>query len=211
MLRMAVEDANAHRLPERGSECGSERGSEQETALAHRRSGAPRNRVPTLEASARERARPGPSYTVATLAEMGGGEPLVWLLGDDALAGVNRWHRADELAGLCHLLVLARPGRVAPERAPAPPPGFRRVASPDAFRRQPSGGIHYLPAAMMDISATGVRAGIARQEDTSALLSPRVWAYIRCRGLYGAARTHCAPHANRQGVAVGGAKSKRKI
>lgn len=186
MLRLAVEDAN-----ERGPGTGAD-------AAPHRRPRPRRDRVPVLEASAREAAGRGPSYTVATLTELAGREPLVWLLGDDALAGIDTWHRADELARLCHLLVFARG---APERAAPPPAGFHRLASPAELRHSPSGGIHYLDAATRDISATEVRARIDRQEDASALLSPRVWAYIKRCGLYGARR---APRrAGSDGVAGG--------
>ena len=172
MLRLAVADANARHLPAAAD------------APARCQTASHRARVPTLVACGRERDRAGPSYTVSTLAEMAGDEPLVWLLGDDALAGIHTWHRADELATLCHLLVFARCASSTPP--PAGPPGFHRVDCARELGRRRSGGIHYLPAAMLDISATAVRARIARREDASALLSPRVWAYIRRQGLYGA-------------------------
>ena len=161
MLRAAVGDANAERLP--------------------RHTGAPPPpAVPLLAACDRERAHSGPSYTVATLTELAGEEPLVWLLGDDALAGVDQWHRAEELATLCHLLVFARSDRAAP----APPPGFERVANAAALGRRRSGNIHYLATPMVQVSATEVRRRIAGGKDASALLSPRVWAYIRRQGIY---------------------------
>ena len=167
MLRLAVDDANARRLA-----------STDDGTMP------PGAGLPTLvAASDHESARPGPSYTVATLAAMAGETPLVWLLGDDALAGVHTWHRAEELARLCHLVVLARSAPSAPRQAP--PPGFHHVACPAELGRQRSGGIHYLNAAVPDISATQARTRIARQADASALLSPQVWAYIRRHGLYG--------------------------
>ena len=187
MLRLAVADANARRLPAPADAARCQTASR----------GA---RVPTLAACGRERDRPGPSYTVSTLAEMAGEDPLVWLLGDDALAGIHSWHRADELATLCHLLVFARDASSTPR--PALPPGFHAVDCARELGRRRSGGIHYLSAAMLDISATAVRARIARREDASALLSPRVWAYIRRQGLYGAAGRRCAP----AGRVAGGAK-----
>ena len=162
MLRAAVRDANAEQLPGRAGT-------------------APRPAVSMLAACDRERARPGPSYTVATLTELAGEEPLVWLLGDDALAGVGQWHRAQELATLCHLLVFARSERAAR----APPAGFEQVANPEELGRRRSGNIHYLTTPMVRVCATEVRRRIAGGEDASALLSPRVWAYIRRQGLYG--------------------------
>ena len=179
MLRLAVADANARRFPASGHAWTGGQPLAQRTDL------------PALVASSdHESARAGPSYTVATLAAMAAEAPLVWLLGDDALASVDTWHRADELATLCHLVVFARSAPGAPR--PAPPPGFHHVACASELGRQRCGGIHYLSAAMADISATEVRARIADQADASALLSPQVWAYIRRNGLYGAAKEHSA-------------------
>lgn len=190
MLRLAVDDANARRL------------AEPSDAATERRTISRRNNPPALvAASDHDSARPGPSYTVSTLAALGGETPLVWLLGDDALAGVNTWHRADELATLCHLVVFARSAPRTPRQPP--PPGFHHVAGPAELGRQRSGGIHYLAAAMPDISATQVRARIERQADASALLSPQVWAYIRRRGLYGMASPRTGPLP---GPVAGGAK-----
>lgn len=195
MLRLAVADANAGRLGALGD------------VLPDSGTIAQRTELPALAASSdHESASSGPSYTVATLAAMDGEAPLVWLLGDDALAGVNTWHRADELATLCHLVVFARSEASGPR--PAPPPGFHHVACASELGRQRCGGIHYLSAAMADISATEARARIARQADASALLSPQVWAYIRRNGLYGAVGEHSA---GRRGGEAGRAKSKQKI
>lgn len=189
MLQAAVRDANAGRFA--------------------RRVGIPSPpAAPVLAACDREHARPGPSYTVATLTELAstelaGEEPLIWLLGDDALAGVGQWHRSDELAALCHLLVFPRSHRGAP--AMQPPPGFEPVAHAKALGQRRSGNIHYLTTAMVDVSATEVRRRIAHNEDASALLSPRVWAYIRRQCLY---RPQSVEQVRRAAVA-GGAKSNR--
>ena len=195
MLRLAVADVNAGRFPASGDASADDQPIAQRTEL------------PALAATSdHESGGSGPSYTVATLAAMAGEAPLVWLLGDDALASVDTWHRADELATLCHLLVFARSAPSGPR--PAPPAGFHHVACAAELGRQRCGGIHYLSAAMADISATDVRARIARQADAGALLSPQVWAYIRRNGLYGAVGEHSA---GRRGSDAGGAKSKRKI
>lgn len=185
MLRLAVDDANAGRLP----------------ATANDPPQPDVQRHPTLRASEQEGVDAGPSYTVSTLAAIGGGEPLVWLLGDDALASIGSWHRVSELAALCHLLVFRRAGAAGPD--PTRALGFRPVASAAALGRHRCGRVHHLAAPTLDISATRVRERIAGQADASALLPARVWAYIRRRGLYGAARTpRPADHA--LGDAAGG-------
>jgi nicotinate-nucleotide adenylyltransferase len=63
----------------------------------------------------RELKRAGPSYTVLSLEELRAerqAQPIVLILGMDAFAGLERWHRAGELIGLAHVVVALRP-RVA--------------------------------------------------------------------------------------------------
>ena len=145
-----------------------------------------------LRASDLEVVRPGPTYTVDSLTDLGGGgEPLVWLIGRDALADVPSWHRAGELASLCHFVVLDRPGVDASE--PLGPPGFERVADVAHLIERPSGGLYCLPNAMLGISASEVRRMIAEGGDASALLPRGVWAYIWERGLY----RSCEPKVGR--------------
>ena len=81
---------------------------------------SPRLRTAMLRAAARaplevdtcEIDRGGVSYTIDTLLELRGRWPtrsLCVLLGLDAYHGLPRWHRADELLSLAHLVVVARP------------------------------------------------------------------------------------------------------
>ena len=135
-----------------------------------------------LVASDLEVVRPGPSYTVDSLSDLHGGEPLVWLIGRDALADVPSWHRAGELASLCHFVVLDRPGVDRSE--PLVPRGFERIDDVAHLVERPSGGLYCLPNAMLGISASQVRRMIAEGGDASALLPPDVWTYICTQGLY---------------------------
>ncbi|MDE0419720.1 MAG: nicotinate-nucleotide adenylyltransferase [Gammaproteobacteria bacterium] len=143
--------------------------------------------------SDREAARPGPSYTVDTLEALrrcsgdgkgrdGASEPLVWLIGRDALADVPSWHRADELASLCHLLVLDRPG--SGNARWFVPTGFECVDTVEGLAKRPNGGLYSLADAMLDVSASQVRQTVSGGGDASALLPPDVWSYIKARGLY---------------------------
>ena len=144
-----------------------------------------------LRASDLEVVRPGPSYTVDSLSDVGGGEPVVWLIGRDALVDVPSWHRAGELASLCHFVVLDRPG-VDGSRTFVPP-GFERVDDVAHLIERPSGGLYCLPNAMLGISASEVRRKIAAGDDASALLPPDVWTYIWEQGLY----RSCEPKVGR--------------
>lgn len=133
--------------------------------------------------SDREVARPGPSYTVDTLKALRRSEPLVWLIGRDALADIPSWHRAAELSSLCHLLVLDRPGGGKAGRFV--PAGFEHHETVEGLAKRPSGCVFYLADAMLDISASQVRQTIAGGGDASALLAPDVWSYIKAQELYG--------------------------
>lgn len=65
----------------------------------------------------------GPSYSLVTLEALTAREPgTEWLvvLGADAAAGLETWHRADELRERHEFVVVNRPGAASP-----PPPGWR--------------------------------------------------------------------------------------
>lgn len=136
----------------------------------------------------RELERAGPSYSVLTLreyrAECGPSRPLVLLLGVDAAAGLGDWHRAEELAGLCHLLVLARPNAHW-DPALAGRLGWQAVRQPAAFASAPAGLFLMHEGPLLDLSATAVRRALAEDApELSVWLHPAVLAHIRERGLY---------------------------
>src|SRR5436190_23599623 len=67
----------------------------------------------TLSASDLETSREGPSFTVRTLellSEERPGDELVFLLGADVAAGLERWHEPERVLELARLGVAARPG-----------------------------------------------------------------------------------------------------
>jgi nicotinate-nucleotide adenylyltransferase len=67
-----------------------------------------------------ELERAGPSYTVETLEALRAREPGVaftLLVGADAAAELEAWHRAAELPGLARVVVFARPGARMPASA----------------------------------------------------------------------------------------------
>jgi nicotinate-nucleotide adenylyltransferase len=64
--------------------------------------------------------RPGPSYTVETLRALKARDPgaeLVLLLGADAAAELEQWHKASEIPSLARVVVFARAGSVVPDSA----------------------------------------------------------------------------------------------
>ena len=103
---------------------------------------------------------PGHSgYTVDTLKSLGG-RPVL-LLGADQYAKFETWHRWREILELAEIAVCARPGWTAPE-----------------------GRARFVPMEPLAISASDIRARLARGEDVSAMVPARVLAYIRQHGLY---------------------------
>jgi nicotinate-nucleotide adenylyltransferase len=119
--------------------------------------GHPRLRVDPIEGE-----RPGPSYTIDTLAaleERHPGTHFRWLVGSDLLTGLATWHRWEDLRPRLELLVIGRAGA-----RPDPVPGLRA---------------EYLPLELPDISSTLVRSRIQRGEDVRGLLPGAVWRWLQ--------------------------------
>ncbi len=69
--------------------------------------------VDGVEASDIEIRRGGASYSVDTLEELGRHHPraeLFLILGADAAGELHTWHRPDDVAAMCELVVVDRPG-----------------------------------------------------------------------------------------------------
>ena len=98
-------------------------------------------------------------YTVDTLKSLGGHPVLI--LGADHCAKLETWHRWREVLELATLAVCARPGWVSPDGRATP-----------------------VPMAPLDISASDIRARLARGADVSAMVPAQVLEYIRRHGLY---------------------------
>lgn len=145
-----------------------------------------------LLADDRELRRPGPSYAVDTLAELreelGPDRPLAWILGMDAFAGFDRWHRWAEIPDRAHLVVMTRPGAALPQGGPvAELLATRRVDGPGALLEAPAGRILVWPVEPLDFSATDIRRCIRNGKQPRFLIPGVIWRYIQREGLYGSA------------------------
>ena len=110
--------------------------------------------------------RPGPSYTVDTLRALRGRDPgaaLTLLLGADAAAELDAWHRAEELPGLARIVVFGRPG--------APMPATPLIT-----------GTVEVPA--IEISATEIRARVRAGQPIRYWVPDAVAEYIARHRLY---------------------------
>jgi nicotinate-nucleotide adenylyltransferase len=148
-----------------------------------------------LVADGREIRRPGPSYTVATLQAIHAEDvkrPLALIIGSDAFAGLVGWHRWEQLFTLAHLVVVERPG--APSLPEAAPPALqeqwlrRLTTDPSRLFRQLAGAIVRQSVTPQPISATEIRAALARgasgRAQVRGLLPAAVLAYIDRNQLY---------------------------
>ncbi len=124
-----------------------------------------------------ELERPGPSYSVDTVAallgEMAAGDELYFIIGADGLAGLPRWHQPQRLLSMCRL-------------AAAPRPGFAAGDLAALERRLPgiTARVVWLKGPDMDISASDIRRRAARGETLGGLVPAPVADYIKEHKLY---------------------------
>jgi len=144
---------------------------------------------PGLQVDDRELRRDRPSYSVDTLqslrAELGVDCSLVMVIGSDALLGLNRWHRWQQLLQLAHLVVVARPGWCLADDHPlASWVAQHRVECVAALRAAPNGGVLWQQLTPLAISATQIREELRAGRSPRYLLPDAVLAYIDAHGLY---------------------------
>jgi nicotinate-nucleotide adenylyltransferase len=139
-----------------------------------------------------ELARSGPSYSVDTIRalrdEVGASTRVAFALGRDAFAEFHTWKDYLTIFGLCDVVVVTRP----PAHAPASLADFP-VAAREAFCYDAGSGsfLHAsgrrvipLSVVSLDVSATDIRARLARGRSVRFLVPDAVDAYLRSRGLY---------------------------
>ena len=135
----------------------------------------------------RELERPGPSYTVDTLAglrrEYGAERTLVWIVGADILATLPRWSRWRELLNFAHLVVM---GRLDAEPHPSEVSDWLEEHEVDkaGLLSRPGGGVFTLAQPLLDISSSDIRGIIAEGRDPRFLLPDGVMEYIADHALF---------------------------
>lgn len=115
-----------------------------------------------------EQDRPGLSYTVDTLRYLHAREPQAkWflILGGDSVRDLHSWRAPEEIASLCTLLIVDRPG--AEQTAPPEYFQYERILSP-----------------LIDISSTDIRERVKLGRSIRYLLPPMVQQYVGQHQLY---------------------------
>ncbi len=134
---------------------------------------------------------PAPSYTVATLERLrrqhGAQRPLLLLLGADAFARLESWHRWRDLFGLAHIGVATRPGHEIKIGAGASALDVefnaRQGVAAD-LAAAPAGRIVPFAITALEISATAIRERLARGLSVHYLVPDPVLDYIETHQLY---------------------------
>ena len=146
---------------------------------------------PDFSLDTRELSRSGTSYTIDTLTllreELGKEVRLCWLMGSDAFAHLNAWHRWQELLNYAHLVVVKRPHSDDLSDLNADIQMLRNqheTNSVEALRQQPCGKILVQEIAALDISSSIIRVKLKKHEDASKLLPREVLHYIQQHHLY---------------------------
>ena len=133
--------------------------------------------MPHMKISTLELDRPGPSYTVDTIAEIcrqrGGQDVICFILGWDSLAQVGEWREPECIISLCYLVAVPRPGWPRPDLKALEKkvPGMSKK-------------LVLLQKPLLDISATGIRRLVAEGKSIERLVPRPVAEYIKKHNLY---------------------------
>jgi len=127
--------------------------------------------------SAMEIERPGPTYTVDTMAELKNqikaGDELFFILGWDNLSQLPQWYQPSRLITMCHLVAVPRPGY------PRPDLKALEASIPGLSQR-----VILLDKPNIDITASSIRDRVAQGVSIHSLVPEPVEAYIEQHKLY---------------------------
>jgi len=144
---------------------------------------------PVFLADQRETYRTDACYTVDTLTELrsefGPQQSLCLLLGSDAFAQLNTWHKWTELFGLAHIIVMQRPGQPLGNILAKADPALlheytmRMAPSPKVLYENPSGHIVVLNIPALEISSTDIRQRCVEGKNIHSLVPDAVAHFIQ--------------------------------
>jgi len=143
-----------------------------------------------FEVSDMELARPGPSFTVDTLAALARpGQTLFLVVGSETFLDLLAWRDPRRVAQLAQLVIVPRVGSPFDTASEAAQKVLREIGVEGGFTtvdggRVPDRGVIVSRAASMPISASELRRRVREGRSLAFRLPPVVADYIRARGLY---------------------------
>jgi len=143
-----------------------------------------------FEVSDIELTRPGPSFTVDTLAALTRpGQTLFLIVGSETFLDLLAWREPRRVAQLARLVIVPRVGSPFDTESDAAQKVLREIGVEGGFStvdagRVPERGVIVSRAASMPISASELRRRVREGRSLAFRLPPAVADYIRSRGLY---------------------------
>ena len=143
-----------------------------------------------FEVSDIELTRPGPSFTVDTLAALARpGQALFLIVGSETFLDLLSWREPRRVAQLARLVIVPRVGSPFDTESDAAQKVLREIGVEGGFStvdggRVPERGVIVSHAASMPISASELRRRVRDGRSLAFRLPPVVADYIRSRGLY---------------------------
>jgi nicotinate-nucleotide adenylyltransferase len=144
---------------------------------------------PLFSLDSRELDRNGPSYTIDTLESLRADhpeEPLCLIIGTDAFAHFDQWHRWQQILDYCHLIVVSRPP-VANLDLSEPLHTLLQTHQTDdttKLSQHAHGLIAILTVTALDISSSHIRSIVHAHQNPAYLCPEVVISYIQAHQLY---------------------------
>jgi nicotinate-nucleotide adenylyltransferase len=145
---------------------------------------------PLFHLDTRELERTGPSYTIDTLISLHAEHPqdaLCLIVGTDAFARFDQWHRWQSVLEYCHLIVVSRPHGGSLINLSEPLRQWlqqHQTHSITQLSQQSHGLIAIHDVTALDISSSQIRGLIRTQKNPAYLCPQAVIGYIQQHGLY---------------------------
>jgi len=147
---------------------------------------------PFFKASDVEKKREGKSYTIQTARffkkTFGPKVEIYFIVGLDAFLEINTWKSYRDLFGLCHFVVMDRPGyhrnRIKDFLLQEISPDILYFPRENRFLHPGGFSVYLFPITLMDISSTRIRLLRQQKKSIRYLLPEKVEDYIVSRNLY---------------------------
>jgi len=143
---------------------------------------------PPIEVDICEIVRRGTSYTVDTLSELNAnwpGRTFCLVMGIDSFQSLPKWHRANELLSMAHIVVASRPGSQKQECSELDELiGNAQASHIQDLHDTSAGRVLFLDIPMLPIASSDLRARCASGRKIRHLVPDAVCQIVESKGLY---------------------------